>query len=84
MERNAALDEAVDRAGTQGALAAVLTKESGQKITQQSVSLWCKGAYPFPTELCPIVEERYGVTCERLRSDIRWYVVRGGAKKEVA
>lgn len=65
-----ALREAIKFAGGQSALARVCKKQQGH------VSHWLKSGKGVPAEYCPLIEEATGVTCERLRPDVRWDVVR--------
>jgi len=69
-----ALREAIRFVGGQSALARVCHKQQGH------VSHWLKSEKGVPAEYCPLIEEATGVTCERLRPDVRWDVVRQSNK----
>jgi DNA-binding transcriptional regulator YdaS (Cro superfamily) len=60
-----ALQRAIDKAGSQTALAAAIGK------TQGHVSAWMRrnGA---PADICPSIEAITGVRCEELQPDLVW------------
>lgn len=76
---------AIKAFGTQEALADYL------EVEQTTVSAWGRGDRPVPAERCPQIEEgtraqaakkRDGsliVTCEELRPDVKWVVLRNTA-----
>jgi DNA-binding transcriptional regulator YdaS (Cro superfamily) len=66
-----ALDEAVKKAGSQAALAAMCG------VVQGAVSNW-KSRGTVPAEYCPAIEKGTGVACERLRPDVDWAFIRAG------
>lgn len=68
-----ALSRAIKHAGGQTALA------NGIGVLQQQVWNWLnRGDGRVPAEYCPAIEEFTGraVTCEDLRPDVRWDVLR--------
>ena len=72
-----ALSRAIDIAGGQRAL--------GEKcgVWQSAVSNWrVRGT--VPAEHCPLIERATGVTCEELRPDVQWSVLRNKRKPKVA
>jgi len=46
------------------------------KVTPPVVSDWCSGKKSVAAEQCPLIEELTGITCEELRPDVRWDVLR--------
>ena len=64
-----ALDSAVEKAGGMSALARLLGL-SGHTVIYQ----W--GLNRVPAEYCPQLERLTGVTCESLRPDMEWDVLR--------
>lgn len=78
---NEAVDRAVKSFGSQVALASAL------KVSQPTVSEWHRGQKRVPAERCPEIErgtralnatnpDRPVVTCEELRPDVAWEVLR--------
>lgn len=65
-----ALNQAILKAGSQKALAAQLG------VVQSAIANWLKRE-KVPAEYCPSIEDATGVTCEELRPDVNWAVVRG-------
>lgn len=63
---------ACELAGGQAKLANVLG------VTPSAVHQWVKGVREVPAERCPEIEAATGgqVTCEQLRPDVRWSVLR--------
>lgn len=56
-------------------------------VTRQAVSQWCRGVDPVPLRRCIEIEglTKGRVTCEELRPDIDWHVLRrGGGALEAA
>jgi DNA-binding transcriptional regulator YdaS (Cro superfamily) len=45
-------------------------------VSHQSVYFWMSGDRTVPAELCPDIELATGVTCEELRPDVNWSVLR--------
>jgi DNA-binding transcriptional regulator YdaS (Cro superfamily) len=72
------LDEACNTAGGSTRLAELLTQR-GRKTSKASISRWKKER--VPAEACPDIEAVTGVTCERLRPDVRWDVLRSKCRK---
>lgn len=69
------LQKAVDKAGGQTALAALV----GRGVKQSHVWAWLNSVNPDhmpPAEYCPAIEKATGVPCEELRPDIEWAVLR--------
>lgn len=64
-----ALQQAIDLAGG----AAALAREIG--VTRMRLHAWTR----VPAEFCPTIERvtLRRVTCERLRPDVEWSVIRG-------
>lgn len=65
----AALDEAIASAGSVKALAARID------VATSAPSMW-KSRGRVPAEHCPAIERATGVSCERLRPDVAWDVLR--------
>lgn len=70
------IDAAADCVGSQSALADLLG------VTKAAVSQWKQEGRKVPAEHCPLIERETSargrpVTCEQLRPDIAWDVVRG-------
>lgn len=70
-----AIERAIKVVGSQSALAEALG------IKQPTVSEWVRGGRPLPLERCIDIERvtrslGEAVTCEELRPDIPWYVLR--------
>ena len=63
---------ACELAGGQAKLATLLG------VTPSAVHQWVKGVREVPAERCPEIEAATGgqVTCEQLRPDVRWSVLR--------
>jgi DNA-binding transcriptional regulator YdaS (Cro superfamily) len=68
----AALERACAQAGSQTELA----RELGR--TKAAISRWKREQ--IPAEVCPAIERLTGVTCEELRPDIEWNVLRNSKK----
>lgn len=66
-----ALERAIEAAGSQTAFAAAI----GPEIKTGHVYHWLKVG-KLPAEHCPLIESAFGVTCEELRPDVAWGVVR--------
>lgn len=66
-----ALEEAIEAAGGQSALARAISATSGQ-VKQGHVWSWLHRDLKVPPEHCPVIEHVTGVTCERLRPDLQW------------
>lgn len=67
---------ACDIVGGQAKLAAIL------QVTPSAVHQWVKGVREVPAERCPEIEAATAgqVTCESLRPDVRWSVLRQQAQ----
>jgi DNA-binding transcriptional regulator YdaS (Cro superfamily) len=65
MTNTEALQIAVDKAGSQSALARDLGKKQGH------VWDWLQSGRT-PPDICPTIEALYGVRCEDLRDDLDW------------
>ena len=52
------------------------------KIAQPIVSFWANGKRQVPAERCPEIEKftKGKVTCEELRPDVNWAVLRNSGK----
>ena len=61
----------------QRGLASELARTLG--VSAAVVSTWASGARPIPPERCPSIERATAgaVTCEELRPDVDWAVLRG-------
>jgi DNA-binding transcriptional regulator YdaS (Cro superfamily) len=70
-----ALERAIEAAGSQTAFAAAI----GPEIKTGHVYHWLKSGR-LPLEHCPIIEAAFGVSCEDLRPDFRWELVRQSAQ----
>lgn len=81
MDEITPLQRAIDLAHGQAALAAKITEFSGERVTQQAVSLWVTTTGKAPPKHCPAIEAVTGVSCEELRPDVAWHVLRGKAKR---
>ena len=68
---------ACEKVGGQAALARILG------VKPPSVNQWVNGDRPVPAERCPDIEAATAgaVTCEELRPDINWAVLRCGCEK---
>ncbi|MGL5117563.1 MAG: helix-turn-helix domain-containing protein [Beijerinckiaceae bacterium] len=66
-----ALRRAADLLGGQAALAELLGCKD-----RRNVWPWFNTDRKFPAEHCPLVERATGVTCEELRPDVQWDVLR--------
>lgn len=64
------IQEAISIAGSVTKLA----KELG--VTPQAVCFWRDGRRETPADKCPLIERMTGVSCERLRPDVAWQVLR--------
>lgn len=67
-----ALQEAIDIAGGQSALARSIAAMHGGHIRQGSVWSWLHRDLKVPPEYCEAIEISTGVLCERLRPDLTW------------
>lgn len=45
-------------------------------VTPPTVSQWVSGRRQVPAERCPAIEKATGVTCEELRPDVQWSLLR--------
>jgi DNA-binding transcriptional regulator YdaS (Cro superfamily) len=74
--QTSAIRRACELVGGQSALARLLN------IAPPTVNEWVKGDRRIPAERCPEIEDATDkrVTCEELRPDVRWSVLRGEAK----
>lgn len=47
-------------------------------VTPPTVHQWLSGKRPIPAERCPVIERltHHVVTCEQLRPDVEWGVLR--------
>lgn len=68
----------------QRGLASELARTLG--VSAVLVSQWATGARPVPSSRCPAIERATGgaVTCEELRPDVDWAVLRGTAPVPLA
>jgi len=50
--------------------------------SQSRVSNWLMRGTPVPAEFCPLFElhTKRKVTCEEMRPDVKWYVLRDGPR----
>lgn len=76
------LDRAIQAAGSLAALAAGI-REQGTEVSNSAPGMW-KQRNRVPAEYCPAIEalttaRGARVTCEELRPDVAWHVVRGEA-----
>lgn len=67
-----AIHTAIGHAGSMTKLAAAL------RVTPQAVCFWRDGLRGIPADKCPDIEKITGglVTCEMLRPDVNWAVLR--------
>jgi DNA-binding transcriptional regulator YdaS (Cro superfamily) len=51
-------------------------------VAPQLVTQWSTGSRQVPAERCPVIERLTGgqVTCEELRPDVEWSVLRDGVQ----
>lgn len=70
------VDKAASILGSQVALAAALGVSKG------AVNQWKGDGRRVPAEYCPVIERitSGAVTCEELRPDVEWEVIRAGAQ----
>lgn len=80
MDTVIALNAAIAKADGQRKFADMLAKASGLPVTQQAVSLWVKSG-KVPSDWCPWIEKLFAVTCEELRPDVAWHVLRARPAK---
>lgn len=74
---NTPLDRAIEAAGGASALAKAIG------VAPSTPIMWrIRGN--VPAEYCPAIEKATGITCEDLRPDVGWSVLRGTAVKESA
>jgi len=71
----AALDDAIKAAGTAKSLAERIN------VSGSAVGMW-KLRKSVPAEFCPAIERETGVSCERLRPDVPWDVLRMQSEPE--
>jgi DNA-binding transcriptional regulator YdaS (Cro superfamily) len=77
------LQEACAAVNGSSRLAALLTermKPIGRTVSKASISRWKKER--VPAEVCPDIEALTGITCERLRPDVNWAVLRRRRKSD--
>lgn len=70
------IQRAIDVAGSITSLANDLG------VTPQAICFWRDGKRKIPADKCPLIELVTGVTCESLRPDVAWSVLRN--KPELA
>ncbi len=70
------ITKAITQAGSVTKLAKVL------QVTPQAVCFWRDGKREIPADKCPLIEQSTGVSCESLRPDVAWSVLRN--KPELA
>lgn len=70
------LERACKAAGNQTKLARALGREKA------AVSAWKRTR--VPAEMCPLIESLTGVTCEELRPDVQWALIRKRRAGDVA
>jgi DNA-binding transcriptional regulator YdaS (Cro superfamily) len=75
------IDSVLERANGCAALASDLTKRLEQDISRTRVWNWINRDKRFPAEFCPSIEAITGITCEQLRPDVEWSVLRGKKRK---
>ncbi|NOL51805.1 transcriptional regulator [Pelistega suis] len=53
------------------------------KVRPEFISMWALGRRQVPAERCPDIEQATGraVTCEEMRPDINWAILRQSPKK---
>lgn len=77
-----ALKLAVGLAGGQSSLAEKLPVDAdGKPVSSARVWNWVNRAQQAPAEACPDIEAITGVTCEQLRPDVNWSVLRKPSRK---
>jgi len=64
------IHEAISIAGSVTKLAKEL------KVSPQAVCFWRDEKREIPAAKCPLIERMTGVSCERLRPDVAWQVLR--------
>jgi DNA-binding transcriptional regulator YdaS (Cro superfamily) len=64
------LDRAIERAGGPASLARLL------RVSSNLPNMW-KVRGKVPADYCPAIERETGVSCEELRPDVAWGVLRG-------
>ena len=62
------ITKAINFAGTQQKLAALLTEQTGKSVKQQNVSFWLKSR--VPAEWCVPISKATGVPLFELRPDV--------------
>lgn len=75
---NEAIKRAIDAKGSGAAFAAAIDR------SPQFVSQLLRGDRSVPAELCPVIERETGVSCEDLRPDVAWDVLRMQAEPKAA
>ena len=78
----AALREAVEKAGGQSALADLISTP-GLPVRQSNVSMWLT-RQAVSAEYCPAIERATGVRCERLNPFADWAYLRAAGKQRRA
>jgi DNA-binding transcriptional regulator YdaS (Cro superfamily) len=78
-EATTPLEEACSAVRGSSRLAELLTAR-GRTTSKASISRWKKDR--VPAEACPDIEALTGVTCERLRPDVNWSVLRKHKRKK--
>lgn len=58
-------------------LARMMTVYDPDGVSRMTVYLWARPGKRVPAEYCPDIERLTGVTCEELRPDVNWAVLRG-------
>lgn len=63
---------------------AALAKQIGAHAPD--VSQWARGKRPIPAEFCPAIEKATlrAVTCEEMRPDVDWSVLRSNRHRAIA
>jgi DNA-binding transcriptional regulator YdaS (Cro superfamily) len=64
MQETSALDRAIQKAGSQEALAELIG------VKQQNVSYWRKSRFGVPGPYCAAIEDKTGISRHELRADI--------------
>lgn len=69
------IDKAAAVIGSKAALARALN------VTKAAVGQWKAEGRNVPAEHCPDIERLTGVTCEELRPDVNWSVLRQARRR---
>ena len=64
------MQQAITNAGSISKLARIL------QVTPQAVCFWRDAKREIPADKCPLIERATGVSCEALRPDVMWSVLR--------